>query len=92
MKLNTDKYHLLVAGHKFEHTLVRVVPDKTWEDHSAKLLGVSNIDNIEVLNIIIKTNSKLSRLSRMTKFMTIQKKRTLNKAFVESPSKCCPLT
>ena len=91
MKLNTDKYHLLVAGHKFEHTWVRIVPDKTWEDHSAKLLGVS-IDNIEVLNIITKTNSKLSRLSRMTKFMTIQKKRTLNKAFVESQFKYCPLT
>ena len=44
MKLNTEKCHLLVAGHKFEHTWVRVGPDKIWEDHSVKLLGVS-IDN-----------------------------------------------
>ena len=44
MKLNTDKYHLLVAGHKFEHTRERAGPDKIWEDHSVKLLGVS-IDN-----------------------------------------------
>ena len=44
MKLNTDKCHLLVAGHKSEHTWVRVGPDKIWEDHSVKLLGVS-IDN-----------------------------------------------
>ena len=56
MKLNTGKCHLLVAGHKFEHTWVRVDPDKTWEDHSIKLLGVS-IDNElkfdkHVLNII----------------------------------------
>ena len=58
MKLNTDKCHLLVAGHKSEHTWVRVGPDKIWEDHSVKLLGVS-IDNElkfdkHVLNIIKK--------------------------------------
>ena len=58
MKLNTDKFHLLVAGHKFEHTQVRVGPDKIWEDYSVKLLGVS-IDNElkfdkNVLNIIKK--------------------------------------
>ena len=88
MKLNTDKCHLLVAGHKFEHTWVRVGPDKIWEDHSIKLLGVS-IDNElkfdkHVLSIIKKLNSKLSALSRLTKFMTLQKKKTLYKAFVKS--------
>ena len=57
MKLNTDKCHLLVAGHKFEHTWVRVGPDKIWEDHSDhSVLGLS-IDNEMkfdkyVLNII----------------------------------------
>ena len=96
MKLNTDKCHLLVAGHKFEHTWVRVGPDKIWEDHSVKLLGVS-IDNElkfdkHVLNIINKANSKLSALSRLTKFMTLQKKKKIYKAFVESQFKHCPLT
>ena len=38
MKLNTGKYHLLVARDKFEQTWVRVGPDKIWEDHSIKLL------------------------------------------------------
>ena len=79
MKLNTDKCHLLVAGHKFELTWVIVGPDKIWEDHSVKLLGVS-IDNElrfdkHVLNIIKKANSKLNTLSRMTKFMTFQKEK-----------------
>ena len=87
MKLNTDKCHLLVAGHKFEHTWVRVGPDKIWEDHSVKLLGVSIGNQLKfdkhVLNIIKKGNSKLSTLSRLTKFMTLQKKTTLYKAFVE---------
>ena len=34
MKLNTAKCNLFVAGHKFEHTWVRVGPDKIWVDHS----------------------------------------------------------
>ena len=96
MKLNTDKCHRLVAGHKFEHTWVSVGPHKIWEDHSVKLLGVS-IDNElkfdkHALNIIKKANSKLSALSRLTKFMILQRKRTLYKAFVESQFKYCPLT
>ena len=72
---NTDKCHLLVAGHKFEHTWVRVGPDKIWEDHSVKLLGVS-IDNFKYNK---KAHSKFRALSRMTKFMTFQKKRTFYK-------------
>ena len=44
MKLNADKCHLFVAGDKFEHAWVRIVPDKIRQDHSIKLLGVS-IDN-----------------------------------------------
>ena len=96
MKLNTDKCHLFVAGHKFEHAWVRVGPDKIREDHSIKLLGVS-IDNElkfdkHVLNILKKANSKLTTLSRMTKFMTFQKKRILYKAFVKSQFKYCPPT
>ena len=33
MKLNTDKYHFLLAGHKSEHTWVRVgtAPIKYWK-------------------------------------------------------------
>ena len=62
--MNTNKCHLLVAGHKFEHTWVRVGPDKKWEDHSVKLLGVS-IDNElkfdnHVLNIIKKVTLSLA--------------------------------
>ena len=34
MKLNTDKCHLFVAGHKFEHAWVIVGPDKIRQDHS----------------------------------------------------------
>ena len=71
---------------------MRVGPDKIWE----KKLGVSTDNELKfdkhVLNIIKKANSKLSALSRLTKFMTLQKKRTLYKEFVESQFKYCPLT
>ena len=33
MKLNTDKFHLFVAGDKFEHAWVRVGPDKIRPFH-----------------------------------------------------------
>ena len=97
MKLNTNKCHLFVAGDKFEHAWVRVNPDKIKQYHSIKLLVVSRDDKLKfdkhVLNIILKkANSKLSALLRMTKFMTLQKKRTLYKAFVKSQFKYCPLT
>ena len=85
-----------MAGHKFEHTWVRAGPDKILEDHSVKLLGDSMDIELKfdkhVLNIIKKANSKLSALSRLTKFMTLQKKGTLHKVFVESQFKYCPLT
>ena len=55
MKLNTEKCHLLVAGHKFAYTWERVGPDKIWEDHSIKLPGVSIENKLKfdkhVLNI-----------------------------------------
>ena len=91
MKLNTDKCHLFVAGDKSEHAWVRVGPDKIRQDHSIKLLVVS-IDNKlkfdkHVLNIIKKANSKLIALSRLTKIMTLQKKRIFYKSFVESQFK-----
>ena len=81
IKLNTDKCHLLVAGHKFEYTWMRFGTNKIREDHSIKLLGVS-IDNKmkfdkHVLNIVKKNNSNLSALSRFIRFMTFQKKRIL---------------
>ena len=39
MKLNTDKCHLLVSGHRYEDMWIRVGQDKIWEDKDAKLLG-----------------------------------------------------
>ena len=96
MKLNTDKCHLLMAGNKHEHIWVKLVDKKIWENNIVKLLGVT-IDsqiklNSHVLNICSKAGRKLSVLTRMTKYLSFDKKKILIKTFFESQFKYCPLT
>ena len=60
-----------------------------------KLLGI-NIDNQlkfdhHVLNLCAKANQKLSALTRMARFLSFEKRRTLFKAFFESQFKYSPL-
>ena len=63
MKLNTDKCQLLVVGHKFEHTWVRVGPDKIWEDHSVKLLRVSIGNELKFDKHVLNINKNKERKS-----------------------------
>ena len=44
VKMNSDKCHLLVAGHKFERIWAKIGTDLIWESNSVKLLGIT-IDN-----------------------------------------------
>ena len=95
MKLNTDKCHLLVSGNKNEHMWAKVGNDKIWESRTVRLLGVT-IDNQlkfneHVLNICKKASRKLSALSRMSSFLSFDKKIILFKTFFESQFKYCPL-
>ena len=95
MKCNTDKCHLLVSGQKHENCWVRVGSDVIWEDSQVKLLGVT-IDNQlkfdkHVNDIFMKTNKKLSALSRMESFLSSDRQRIMFKAFVESQFKYFPL-
>ena len=96
MKLNTDKCHLLISGSKAEHILGNVGDKKIWEDDKVKLFGVT-IDNklkfdYHVSDICLKAGRKLSALTRLTKFLPLERKRILLKAFIESQFKYCPLT
>ena len=43
MKLNKEKCHLLVSGHKYEHIWIKINNYMIWENKNVKLLGV-NID------------------------------------------------
>ena len=40
MKLNADKCHLLVCGHKFEQMIATINDTKIIESYKEKLLGV----------------------------------------------------
>ena len=96
MRMNPDKCHLLIAGNKYEQTFVKVGNDLIWESSSVKLLGVT-IDNQfkfeeHLAKICLKANTKLTALSRITKYLDFNKKRVLLKSFFESQFKYCPLT
>ena len=42
--MNSNKCHLLVAGHKFEQIWAKIGTDLIWGSNSVKLLGIT-IDN-----------------------------------------------
>ena len=44
MKMNSDKCHLLVAGHTFEQIWAKIGTVLIWKSNSVKLLGIT-IDN-----------------------------------------------
>ena len=95
MKLNADKCHLLISGHKYEWMWASVGKYKIWESKSEKLLGVKIDSQLNfkehILDICKKANIKLTALRRYCKFITLEKKRTLFKSFVESQFSYCPL-
>ena len=68
MKMNSDKCHLFISAHKFEHLSAKIGDYKVWETGTVKLLGVA-IDNKSkfqehLKNVYLKANRKLSVLMR----------------------------
>ena len=95
MKLNKEKCHLLVSGHKYEHIWIKINNYMIWENKNVKFLGV-NIDselkfNDHVSNIYKKSCKKLTALQRLTKILTLQQSKTLMKSFIDSQFNYCPL-
>ena len=95
MKMNPEKSHLLVSGNKSEHMWAKVGEDTIWETNEVKLLGVNIDSNLKFDKhteyICQKANAKLTALSRMCKFLNLNQRRVLFKAFFESQFKYCPL-
>ena len=84
--MNPEKSHLLIAGSKIYKEKIKVGNYFISETEYAKLLGV-NIDSTlkfdyHIENIFKKANSKLTALSRMSKFMNFNQKRIIFKAFL----------
>ena len=95
MKLNTDKCHLMISGHKYENTFANIGDDIIWEENKVELLGIT-IDrqmNFEshMAKLIAKANNKLSVLTRMINFLDFPKRRILLKSFFESQFNYCSL-
>ena len=94
MKLNQDKYHLLVCGHK--HAWDKISETKIWESKKQKLLGVVIDRNLNfdeyVFDLCKKAGRKLSVLARLSNYMSFEKRKILLKAFAESQFGYCPLT
>ena len=95
MKLNPDKCHLLVSGHKYEENFIKINTSTIWESKEVKLLGVK-IDNglkfdNHISDLCMKANRKLSALMRISNFLSKDKRRVIFKAFIESQFKYNPL-
>ena len=93
MKLNKDKCHLLIAGHRF--LWINLVNTKIWESNSEMLLGIL-IDNSlkfdkHVLELCKKASRKLTALARLSKVLSFHKMKILMSSFFESQFSYCPL-
>ena len=85
MKLNDEKCHLLISGHKHENVWTQIGNAKIWEIKSQKLLAVkidrtSNFDE-HVRSLCKKAGRKLSVLFRLSGYMNVKQKWTLMKSF-----------
>ena len=94
--MNSDKCHLLVAGHKFEQIWAKIGTDLIWESNSVKLIRIAIDNHLKFdkhISLLCSTaNRKLSALARISYFLTFHQKRTLIKSFFESPFRYCSLT
>ena len=77
MKLNEDKCHLLVAGHRYETLWANIGETRIWESKNEKLLGLTIDRNLNfddhVFTLCKKAGRKLSALSRISNYMSFQK-------------------
>ena len=62
MKLNEDKCHLLVAGHRYETLWANIGEARIWEGKNEKLLGLIFDDH--VFTLWKKAGRKLSAKER----------------------------
>ena len=95
MKMNSDKCHLLVSGHKHEIMIANIGGEQVIETHSVKLLGI-DIDlklsfNTHLNTICHKASNKLNALSRLCTLLPFFRRKILMNAFITSQFNYCPL-
>ena len=95
LKLNAEKCEFLITGHYFEHLWLNVGETQVWEKNQVKLLGIT-IDNElkfddHITKICRKANSKLSALSRLARYLSMEQKKLLYISLIETQFKYCPM-
>ena len=95
MKLNPEKCHFIISGHKHEVVFANIDQNIIWESSNQKLLGVILDKDLKfdkhISFICKKAGRKLNALARITRFLSQEKRRVLMKSFVESQFNYCPL-
>ena len=93
--LNTDKCHPIILSYKHKQVWANVKKDLICESNDVKVLEISIDKDLKfdkhAMKLCGKANQKLSAPSRMTKLLSLDKRRTLFKAFAESQFKYCPI-
>ena len=94
LKPNSDKYYLLLSNHDKSLELT-VYNDKVKNSSEEKLLGVT-FDNdfscvAHVKHMCKKASKKIHALYRVCKYITLNQRRIIMKAFIESQFGYCPL-
>ena len=78
MKLNKDKCHLLIAGHKYENLWVDVGGTEVWEENTQTMLGIQIENNLffdkHVIGLCKRAGRKLSALKRLARILHFQKR------------------
>jgi len=93
MKVNPDKFHLLLNSTLDSEIFINSVPIKN--SNSEVLLGIE-IDSklsfdLHITNLCKKANQKLSALTRLSSFMTFDQRKLIFNAFIRSHFSYCPL-
>ena len=95
MKLNRDKCHFSLSGHKHEVMFAKIQLSKIWENCTEKLLGVIINQNLKFDDYLLtqckKVGRKIKALARVCTYLSLECRRTLTKAFIESQFAYCPL-
>ena len=95
MKLNQSKCHFLISTNSPEHLWIQVGEQIIWESLYKKLLGVTIDKELKfiqhVQDICKKAGAKVTALARVIKVVTMEQKKTLMNAFIESQFSHCPL-
>ena len=95
MKLNSDKCHLLFAGHKYEHLWIDIGGNKICESTEETLLGI-NVDRNVYFDYHVNTtcrraSKKLTALARLSNILPFYQMKILISSFFNSQFSYCPL-